>query len=663
MDQDTLGVSPRLNLRKRLIVIAILVGVVPLLIATGASYWMARANLEVAAFEKLVAVRDSRASHVADTFQQVEAQVRDLARSPMTLDAAAELAQAFYELPGQLGWTGAGSPGEGERRRQEAARAVLEYYATTFADRFRAETGEDVDFEALVPTDEPALAAQYQYIAANPHGLGAKDLMIRPPGDQTAYGGYHADHHSDLRDFQTLFGFYDVILVDPGGTIVYTVGKEIDLGTNLKTGPHRDSSLGRVILRALASDREDAVFVADDVPYLPSYQAPAWFLVAPLRGEERDLGAVAVQMRVDLVNEVMTQSAGLGETGESYLVGPDRLMRSDSRFSDEPSILKTKVETEAVRDALAGNTGSASITDYRGVEVLSAWMPLSVMGLEYALIAEVDAAEALAPARKLFAWMAGLTLLLSLGAFGVAFRAGAAVAAPVGNVTARLEELAQHLLSESQEEQAGATQQSSAVEETRQTFQGLLEASGNMSRIGDDVLEHAQISHRNAETIGSRIHDLSAHAASITEVLTLVKEIANKSEILALNAALEGTKAGEAGRGFSLVAQQMQRLAEQVMGSVKKIESLTGDIGQASSGAVLAAEEAEKVSRLTTDSAREIAGAVNLQQSSAEQISVAMNEIGTVAHRNVEAARKIVTSSNELLSLAEGLRNMVGVKS
>jgi len=290
-------------------------------------------------------------------------------------------------------------------------------------------------------------------------------------------------------------------------------------------------------------------------------------------------------------------------------------------------------------------------------------MPLPVSGLDYALIAEVDEEEALAPARRLFYWMLGLTALLSLGALLVSIWVGASLAAPVGNVTTRLEELAQHLLSESQEQQAGAAQQSSAVEETRQTFQGLLEASGNMSRIGDDVLEHAQISHRNAQTIGSRIHDLSAHAASITEVLTLVKEIANKSEILALNAALEGTKAGEAGRGFSLVAQQMQRLAEQVMGSVKKIEGLTGDIGQASSGAVLAAEEAEKVSRLTTDSAREIAGAVNLQQSSAEQISVAMDEIGTVAHRNVEAARKIVTSSNELLSLAEGLRNMVGVKS
>jgi methyl-accepting chemotaxis protein len=289
-------------------------------------------------------------------------------------------------------------------------------------------------------------------------------------------------------------------------------------------------------------------------------------------------------------------------------------------------------------------------------------MPLHVLGLNYALIAEVDAREAFAPAKRLFRWMLALALVLAGAALLVSFLVASSIARPVGEITERLEGLAQHLLSDSQEQQAGAAEQSAAVEETRQTFQGLLEASTSMNQIGTDVLGHAEVSQRSAQTIGARIQDLSASATTITEVLTLVKDIANKSEILALNAALEGTKAGEVGRGFSLVAQQMQRLAEQVMGSVKKIEGLTADISGASSGAVLAAEEAEKVSRLTTDAAREISGAVGRQQSSAEQVAVAMNEIAHVAGRNVEAARSVVTSSNDLLSLAERLRATVGVK-
>ena len=486
--------------------------------------------------------------------------------------------------------------------------------------------------------------------------------MNRPAGDSSSYGNWHAEHHPLLRAFLERFGYHDIFLVDRDGIVVYTVTKEIDLATDLRTGPYRESGLAEVALRALASDRAEVAFVADYAPYVPSYEEPASFIGTAVRKDGEIIGALVLQMPIGRLNAVMTHAAGLGETGETYLVGPDRQMRSDSRFTEESSILATKVDTIAVREALEGTTGHGVIEDYRGTEVLSAWTPLNALGLDYALIAEVDAKEAFAPAKRLFWWMLVLALVLAGAALLVSFWVGSSLARPVGKITERLEGLAQQLLSESQEQQAGAAEQSAAVEETRQTFQGLLDASTSMNRIGDDVLGHAEITQRSAQTIGTRIHDLSTSTTTITEVLALVKDIANKSEILALNAALEGTKAGEAGRGFSLVAQQMQRLAEQVMDSVKKIEGLTGEISGASSGAVLAAEEAEKVSRLTTESAREISGAVGSQQAGAEQVAVAMNEIAQVAGRNVEAARNIVSSSNDLLSLAEQLRATVGVK-
>lgn len=227
---------------------------------------------------------------------------------------------------------------------------------------------------------------------------------------------------------------------------------------------------------------------------------------------------------------------------------------------------------------------------------------------------------------------------------------------PVIGVGERLQGMAADMHSTSQEQQAGAAEQSSAVEETRRTFTGLLDATQSLSRIGEDVLANAELSQRNAQSIASRIDDLSTSTATINEILALVKDVANKSEILALNAALEGSKAGDAGRGFSLVATQMQRLAEQVMGSVKKIEVLTGVITKSSTSAVLAAEEAEKVATSTTAAAREISAAVAQQQSGAEQVSVAMDEIGHVAHNNVEAARGIVSAANGLITLAEKLQ-------
>lgn len=654
-DYDTKGPGPRLSLKRRLILVVMLVGLVPLVVATGTTQIIARSNLEQAAFDKLIAVRDSRARHITEAYRFIESQVIELAASRTVVHATLEFPRALRRLPTELGWP--------QEEEVETASAELRaYYVGPFAQRYQSEAGEAVETGRLLPTADYAIAAQRAYIASNPREVGAKHLLNRPAGDSSSYGNWHAEHHPLLRSFLERFGFHDLFLVDRDGIVVYTVAKEIDFATNLRTGPYRESGLAEAALHALASDRAEVAFVADYVPYVPSYEEPASFIATAVRKGGEIIGAVVLQMPIDRLNAVMTHAAGLGETGETYLVGPDRRMRSDSRFAEESSILATQVDTEASRAALEGNTGHGIIEDYRGAEVLSAWMPLNALGLDYALIAEIDASEAFAPAQRLFWWMVVLTLVLAGAALLVSFLVASSLARPVGEITERLEGLAQQLLSESQEQQAGAAEQSAAVEETRQTFQGLLEASTSMNQIGTDVLGHAEITQRSAQTIGARIQELSTSTTTITEVLALVKDIANKSEILALNAALEGTKAGEAGRGFSLVAQQMQRLAEQVMGSVKKIEGLTGEISGASSSAVLAAEEAEKVSRLTTESAREISGAVGSQQAGAEEVGVAMNEIAQVAGRNVEAARNVVSSSNDLLSLAERLRATVGVK-
>ncbi len=94
---------------------------------------------------------------------------------------------------------------------------------------------------------------------------------------------------------------------------------------------------------------------------------------------------------------MMTQRPGLKESGETYLVGQDQLLRSDSRFTPETDVLKRKVDTQASREALAGKTDAKIIKDYRNVSVLSAYAPVEVAsGIRWALIAEIDKAEAMA---------------------------------------------------------------------------------------------------------------------------------------------------------------------------------------------------------------------------------------------------------------------------
>lgn len=654
-DANAATPSPsRLSLKRRLILVVLLVSLLPLLLSMGIAAHLAKGSFEQAAFDKLVAVRSARANHILDTYRTIEAQVIELAASCTAKDGLQELGEGMRALPEDLGW----SPEDAASARE----SLQGYYDDTVAEKYRGVTGKDLATGGIVPEDARAVAAQMIFLVDNPHPVGSKAQLVSPPGAETRYGARHPDHHVVLRDFMERFGYYDVFLIDPEGLVVYSVTKEVDFATNLLTGPYKDTGLAEAALQALESRDPDQAFLTDYMAYPPSYDEPAAFIAAPVMRDRKTVGALVFQMPISRIDEVMSSAAGLGETGETYLVGKDGLMRSNSRFEDTSSILRVRVDSEAVRSVFEGKTGQGLIEDYRGESVLSAWEPLNLVNLDYALIAEVDQEETDAPADRIRRSLLILAIVLAAVAVAISVWVASSLAAPVGAATEKLDGLAQHLLSESQEQQAGAAEQSAAVEETRQTFTGLLDASANLNRIGTDVLGHAEISQRSAQTIGDRIQELSTSATTIEEVLALVKEIANKTDILALNAALEGTKAGEAGRGFSLVAQQMQRLAAQVMDSVKKIEGLTSEISQSSRSAVLAAEEADRVSRLTTDAARDISSAVSLQQSSAEQVSVAMTEIAQVAGRNVDAARHVVTSSNDLLKLAERLREIVGVR-
>ena len=129
--------------------------------------------------------------------------------------------------------------------------------------------------------------------------------------------------------------------------------------------------------------------------YAPS-QEPAIFMAKALIGRRKEvLGVIAVQLPTDRIVAIMNFTSGMGDTGETYLVGQDKLMRSNSRFSEESTILRTKVDTETVRLALDGKEGVQFTKDYRGIEVLSAYTTIELDAHGWALLAEVDREEAL----------------------------------------------------------------------------------------------------------------------------------------------------------------------------------------------------------------------------------------------------------------------------
>lgn len=279
--------------------------------------------------------------------------------------------------------------------------AVQEYFSTAEAElRFwGSNPGMLAAQESLVgiwnAAPEGAMNARLRrdYVDNNPSPNGFR-LDFDGVEDGGAYDQMHRDMHPRARLFVTERGYYDFFLIGPEGDVFYTVEKEGDFATNLEQGDWRDSGLAQVYRQAKRGRREGTVVISDMQPYAPSDDAPAIFLATAMHNEADEfLGVIAFQLPTDRILGIMAYTSGMGETGETYLVGQDFLMRSDSRFSDVSTVLSEKVETDTVKLALAGEQGTSLIEDYRGVEVMSAYLPMQVGDANWAVMAELDQQE------------------------------------------------------------------------------------------------------------------------------------------------------------------------------------------------------------------------------------------------------------------------------
>jgi methyl-accepting chemotaxis protein len=356
-------------------------------------------TLRKEAFDKLAAVREIKRSAVERYFQHINGQIITFSQNQMVVDAMKQFRESFRNFRSENDL----SKAELERMRRE----LFTYYTGEFSAEYRKQNnGQSPNVEQYFrQLDNDSIALQYNYIRANSHPLGSKHLLDRAD-DTSRYSEWHAKIHPIIRKYLEKFGYYDIFLVDPdSGDIVYTVFKELDFSTSLIDGPNARTNFGEAFRMANAAGNKDAVILVDYAPYLPSYEAPAGFIASPIFDGDKKIGIAMFQMPIDRLNAVMGERAGLGETGETYLVGPDKLMRSDS-FLDPKNHSVTasfrnpergKVETAAAAAALDGKTGAEVIIDYNGNPVLSAYTPVKVGDLTYGLLVEIDVAEAFCP--------------------------------------------------------------------------------------------------------------------------------------------------------------------------------------------------------------------------------------------------------------------------
>jgi methyl-accepting chemotaxis protein len=238
-----------------------------------------------------------------------------------------------------------------------------------------------------------AAKARENYIDNNPNPQGFF-RNLDDAGDDSIYSELHGSLHPRAKLFVTERGYYDFFLIGPDGDVMYSVEKESDFGTNLSWGQWSDTGLAEVFEQARRAPEPGFVAVSDMQPYGPSGGAAAMFMGTAVHDEDGNfLGVIAFQLPTDRIVSIMNYTSGMGETGETYLVGEDLLMRSNSRFSKESTILTQAVDTPTVHRALEGGEGMELVNDYRDVEVMSVYSPFKVGEANWAVMAEIDREE------------------------------------------------------------------------------------------------------------------------------------------------------------------------------------------------------------------------------------------------------------------------------
>jgi methyl-accepting chemotaxis protein len=225
--------------------------------------------------------------------------------------------------------------------------------------------------------------------AFNSKGLGSKEYI----DSEKEYG-------TKLTYYTKTYGYEDLFLVDIKGNIVFSAVDESYLGINLLEVDFIDPMVPDIFMQG----RSKIAFT--DYVWFELFNGLTAFGAAPVRDSRGDvMGVLIFRLSFAHISDMMSARPGLGKTGETYIVGEDKLMRSNSRFVEGTTAYQLRVDTDAVRDAMKGNSGVDIINDYRGVPVVSAYAPLDIEGFNWSILAEIDVEEAFMPINRLRRFM------------------------------------------------------------------------------------------------------------------------------------------------------------------------------------------------------------------------------------------------------------------
>ncbi len=530
-----------------------------------------------------------------------------------------------------------------------------------------------------------------------------EEILKTRQADSSEYRQAALKSRASLKNFAAVYGYPNIHIAGLDGVLLASLVPEFEPGTNLVTGPLKETALGEVFVRA----RTLLQSVLSDYQTYPGRREPAAFIAGPIINNDGVvIGIVIFEFGNHEVFRIFRDYNGLGTTGETQAAmstGDDLTFVAPLRY-DPDAAFHTRIRFGSdhgipSQRAVQGDRGYGEAIDYRGKRVLAAWSYLP--SFRWGLVVKQDVGEAfdLIDHQRLamLSLLGATTVIVALAAIVIArgisrpIREAAQVAERVaaGDLTARITTRATGeagklleavetmtadlraligriqkssiaLLSTATEIAATSRQQeqtlidygastneaAAAVKEISATSHELLKTmtevntvaghTGAMATAGREGLAGMDRAMRglaaSTGSFGTKLSVISERAANINLAVTTITKVADQTNLLSINAAIEAEKAGEYGLGFLVVAREIRRLADQTAVATLDIERMVKEMQSSVAAGVM---EMDKFS---------------------EQVRVGVVEVGRISDQLGQIIAAVQVLSERFDQVTEGMR-------
>ncbi len=501
--------------------------------------------------------------------------------------------------------------------------------------------------------DDPAKELQTRYIDDNPNPEGQKYLLDTAKKD--AFDRAHRQYHAYFRAHLEAQGYADVLLVDPKGNVVYSVMKERDFGTNLETGPHKDTGLAAAFRKAQADSADGAgPAMSDFEAYSAARGAPLAFIATPIRMNKRPIGVLVYALPVKSFNAVFGNDKGLGTTGETVLVNAAGTVVNDSYRTEDDDSLKTTFAAPLMQQVQAGEDATGMISGYRDMESYAAASPLDFAGMRWSVVALMGEREATAGLREGAYVSLAVTGLVTLLGTLVVLLFSRALTQPISRLVESMRQLADgntnvEIVGENRKDEIGDMVRSVAVFRQAAIDKERLERNAEATRHQNEQAQRTQE---------------AAKAAEQRELAQAVTVLGNALERLSngdLTATIDEPFAAGLDRlrvDFNTSLERLSQTIAAIHGNVSGINGKAQQVGVATDDLSRRTEQQAASLEETSAAVRQIMDAIRQSTEGAETASrlaaearTSSDQSSTIVGKAVDAMERIETASLEIAQI------------